>query len=143
MIRLSMINIACSCFASVLKMSLLAVFRCDEAVDGQSEQFSLNKCLNKRKFKKNRKILLTWTLFKSEMEIADNGCCCFRVAVSCGGIGGTGMPFVLLMVFVFDVWPFVSMPFVFDGGAINGGGNGGGLGGSEPPVWLGLIGICI
>lgn len=73
----------------------------------------------------------TCTLFKSCMEIADSGCCCFRVAVSCGG-GGTGiLPLaVLLSVFVFELCPFVSPLFA----TTIGGGNGGGRGGSGHAV---------
>lgn len=66
------------------------------------------------------------------MEIAESGCCCFRVAVSCGG-GGAGILFaVLLSVFVLELSPFVS-PLEFDT-ALTGGGNGGGRGGSGQAV---------
>lgn len=66
------------------------------------------------------------------MEMADSGCCCFRVAVSWGG-GGAGILLlaVPLSVFVFEFSPFAS-PLVFMPSI--GGGNGGGRGGSGHAV---------
>lgn len=76
----------------------------------------------------------TCTLLRSCMEIADSGCCCFRVAVSCGG-GGAGILFAMLLlsVFVFELSPFAS-PFVECETALIGGGRGGGRGGSGHAV---------
>lgn len=78
------------------------------------------------------------------MEIADNGCCCFRVAVSCGGCGGIGI--LLLLVFV----DARVSPLVDDVGAdamnvmgAMGGGGGGGRGGSVPTVCGITTGICM
>lgn len=86
----------------------------------------LNDCL----FAQNQ----TCTLLRSCMEIADSGCCCFRVAVSCGG-GGAGILFAMLLlsVFVFELSPFAS-PFVECETALIGGGRGGGRGGSGHAV---------
>ena len=42
------------------------------------------------------RVFLSWTLFRSWMEMAESGWCCFRWAVGEGGPGaggGTGAPF--------------------------------------------------
>lgn len=68
------------------------------------------------------------------MEIAESGCCCLRVAVSCNDCGEFCAELLLLLIvllLLMIVFVIVS-PFEVDVCGAIGGGGGGGLGGSFP-----------